>query len=98
MAQSLIRTRISKMETQERDYKEILKDIEKVLEKIRPYLNSEGGDIEMLKFEEGIVYVKMMGACVDCGALDSTLTDGVEALLMEYVPEVIGVKNVIDEL
>ena len=86
------------METKERDYKEILKDIEKVLEKIRPYLNSEGGDIEMLKFEEGIVYVKMMGACVDCGALDSTLTDGVEALLMEYVPEVIGVKNVIDEL
>ena len=40
----------------------------------------------------------MMGACVDCGALDSTLTDGVEALLMEYVPEVIGVKNVIDSI
>ena len=73
-------------------------DIDKVLEKIRPYLNSEGGDIELVKFEDGIVYVKMMGACVDCGALDSTLTDGVEALLMEYVPEVIGVKNVIDSI
>ena len=98
MAQSQINKGTSKMDNNVRDYNEIVKDIEKVLEKIRPYLNSEGGDIEMLKFEEGIVYVKMMGACVDCGALDSTLTDGVEALLMEYVPEVIGVKNVVDEL
>lgn len=86
------------MENKGRTTEEILSDIDKVLDKIRPYLNSEGGDIEMLKFEEGIVYVKMMGACVDCGALDSTLTDGVEALLMEYVPEVIGVKNVVEEL
>lgn len=86
------------MENKGRTTEEILGDIDKVLDKIRPYLNSEGGDIEMLRFEDGIVYVKMMGACVDCGALDSTLTDGVEALLMEYVPEVIGVKNVVDEL
>lgn len=85
------------MDTKARTNEEILKDIEKVFDKIRPYLNSEGGDIEFVKFEDGIVYVKMMGACVDCGALDSTLTDGVEALMMEYVPEVIGVKNVIEE-
>lgn len=86
------------MDNKTRSNEEILKEIDKVLDKIRPYLNSEGGDIEMLKFEDGIVYVRMMGACVDCGALDSTLTDGVEALLMEYVPEVIGVKNVVEEL
>lgn len=85
------------MENKGRSQEEILKDIDKVLEKIRPYLNSEGGDLELLKFEDGIVYVRMLGACVDCGALDSTLTDGVEALLMEYVPEVIGVKNVVEE-
>ena len=84
------------METNERNSEEILKEIMKVLDKIRPYLNSEGGDLEFVKFEDGIVYVKMMGACQDCGALDSTLTDGIEALLMEYVPEVIGVKNVVD--
>jgi Fe-S cluster biogenesis protein NfuA len=84
------------METNERNNEEILKEIMKVLDKIRPYLNSEGGDLEFVKFEDGIVYVKMMGACQDCGALDSTLTDGIEALLMEYVPEVIGVKNVVD--
>lgn len=85
------------MENKGRSQEEILKDIEKVLDKIRPYLNSEGGDLELLKYEDGVVYVRMLGACVDCGALDSTLTDGVEALLMEYVPEVIGVKNVVEE-
>ena len=85
------------MENNKRSNEEIIKEIMKVLDKIRPYLNSEGGDIDFVKFEDGIVYVKMMGACQDCGALDSTLTDGVEALLMEYVPEVIGVRNVVEE-
>lgn len=73
-------------------------EIKKILDKIRPYLNSEGGDLEFIKFEDGIVYVKMLGACIDCGALDSTLKDGIEALLVEYVPEVIEVRNVVEEL
>lgn len=69
-------------------------DVKKILGKIRPYLNSEGGDLEYLGFKDGIVYVRMLGACMDCGALDSTLKDGIESLLVEYVPEVIEVKNV----
>ena len=72
-------------------------DVKKILDKVRPYLNSEGGDLEFIKYEDGIVYVKMLGACMDCGALDSTLYDGIQALLTEYVPEVIEVKNVIGE-
>ena len=60
----------------------------KILNKIRPYLNSEGGDLQYIGFEDGIVYVRMMGACVDCVGLDSTLKDGIEALLVENVPEV----------
>lgn len=71
----------------------VVAEIKRILDKIRPYLNSEGGDLEFVKFEDGIVYVKMLGACVDCGALDSTLKDGIEALVMEYVPEVIEVRN-----
>lgn len=63
--------------------------IQKILNKIRPYLNSEGGDLEYLGFKDGIVYIRMLGACIDCGALDSTLKDGIEALLLENVPEVI---------
>ena len=72
-------------------------EIIKILDKIRPSLNSEGGDLDFVKFEDGIVYIKMLGACIDCGALDSTLKDGIEALLVEYVPEVIEVKNIIGE-
>ena len=71
----------------------IEEQIKKILNKIRPYLNSEGGDLEYIGFKDGIVYVRMLGACIDCGALDSTLKDGIEALLVENIPEVIEVKN-----
>lgn len=68
----------------------------KVLDKIRPYLNSEGGDLEFIKFEDGIVYIRMLGACLGCSAIDVTLKDGIESLLTAYVPEVIEVVNVIE--
>ena len=79
---------------EERKIEVILEDIKKVLDKIRPYLNSEGGDLEFVDFVDGVVYVKMLGACEGCGSLDYTLKDGIEALLVEYVPEVIEVKTV----
>ncbi len=68
-------------------------EIEKIINKIRPYINSEGGELEFVDFVDGIVYIKMSGACVGCGAMDSTF-EGIESLLTEYVPEVIGVKDV----
>lgn len=77
--------------------KEVIGKIEDILNKIKPYLNSEGGDLEFIKFEDGVVYIKMLGACVDCYSLDSTLKDGIESLLVENVPEVIEVRNVIEE-
>ena len=76
----------------------IVEEIKKILNKIRPYLNSEGGDLEFIDYKDGIVYIKMLGACQDCGALDSTLKDGIEALLVENVPEVIEVKTIVDEV
>ena len=81
----------------EKDNDAIIAEINRILDKVRPYLNSEGGDLEFIKYEDGIVYIKMLGACMDCGALDSTLKDGIEALLVEYVPEVIEVRNVIEQ-
>ncbi len=75
----------------------VIEEIKKILNKLRPYLNSEGGDLEFIDFKDGIVYIRMLGACVDCGALDSTLKDGIEALLIENVPEVIEVRNVVGE-
>ncbi len=65
-----------------------------VLEKIRPYLQRDGGDVEFSSFDEetGIVYVFMRGACMDCTALDDTLKLGIEAMLLEEVEGVVEVK------
>ena len=65
-----------------------------VLEKIRPFLQKDGGDIEFLYFKDGIVYVRMMGACADCIYIDDTIKDGVEAMLIDEVPGIIGVEVV----
>lgn len=85
------------MEENKNKNSETIKEIHRVLDKLRPYLNSEGGDIQFIDFEDGIVYVRMLGACVGCGSLDYTLKEGIEALLVEYVPDVIEVRNVEEE-
>ncbi|MCI5938394.1 MAG: NifU family protein [Bacilli bacterium] len=66
--------------------------IKVILNKIRPYLQQDGGDVEYVSFKDGIVYVKMLGACVGCNSIDATMKDGIEALLLEDVPGVIGVE------
>lgn len=65
-----------------------------VIEKIRPFLQKDGGDIEFLYFKDGIVYVRMSGACADCIFIDDTIKDGVEAMLLDEVEGVIGVEVV----
>ncbi len=77
---------------------EIITRVKLIMEKVRPYIQRDGGDMEYVKFEDGIVYVKMFGACVGCSAIDSTIKDGLEALLLEEVPGVIGVELVEDQL
>ena len=62
--------------------------IEKILNDIRPYLINDGGNIEFIKFEDGKVLVKMLGACSNCGLIDFTIKDGVEAMLINEIPEV----------
>lgn len=75
---------------------EIIKLIKKTLNKIRPYLQGDGGDVDFVKFEDGIVYVKLLGACIGCSSSDETIKGGIEVLLVEEVPGVIGVEQVID--
>ncbi len=77
---------------------EVVEQIKGVLNKIRPYLNRDGGDVEYVDFVDGIVYVRMLGACAGCGMIDQTLNDGIEQILMEEVPQVIGVENVVGNL
>ena len=68
--------------------------IKEVIDKLKPFLINDGGNIEFLKYENKIVYIKMMGACSNCYMLDVTLKDGIEAAIKEEVPEVIDVINV----
>ena len=74
--------------------KNIETKIIEVLDKIRPYLENDGGNLEYIKFEEGIVYIKLLGACAGCSMIDITLKDGIEAMLMDEIPEVLGVTRV----
>ena len=71
---------------------ETIKLIKETLDKVRPFINRDGGDVEFVDFIDGIVYVNMKGACADCIMIDSTLSDGIEIILQEEVPGVIGVK------
>lgn len=64
-----------------------------LIDRIRPYLNSEGGNIEFVKYEDNIVYVRMMGACKDCAMIDYTLKDGIEEMLISEIPEIKEVIN-----
>ena len=73
---------------------EVEKRIVEVINKIRPFLISDGGDIEFIKFEEGIVYVRLLGHCSNCSIMDVTLKDGIEIALINEVPEVIEVRNI----
>ena len=74
-----------------------IKLIKQTMKKLRPYLNADGGDLDFVKFEDGIVYVRLLGACIGCSSSDDTITNSVEALLLEEVPGVIGVEVVEEE-
>ena len=73
--------------------KEIETKIIEVLDKIRPYLQNDGGDITFKRFENGIVYVSLVGACSNCPMATMTLEDGVESALISKITEVIKVVN-----
>jgi Fe-S cluster biogenesis protein NfuA len=73
---------------------EMEKAVKTIINKIRPYLARDGGDVEFVKIEDGVVYVRLTGACVGCPSVDITLKDGIEAILLEEVPGIIGVENI----
>ena len=75
------------------DNKEIEKRVIEVLDRIRPYLENDGGSVTFNRFENGVVYVSMTGACSNCDLATYTLEDGIETALINEVPEVIKVIN-----
>lgn len=66
--------------------------IKDTLEKIRPFIQRDGGDISFHSFENGVVYVNMLGACEGCSMINDTIEAGVGILLKEEVPGVLDVK------
>lgn len=72
--------------------------IKEIIEKIRPFLNNDGGDIEFVKFEDGIAYIKMLGNCSDCIYAGMDIDDTISTILTSEIPEVLGVKQYIEEL
>lgn len=70
-----------------------LKIIE-LIDKMRPFLIGDGGDIEYVKYEDNIVYVKLIGACAGCSMMDITLKEGIEEMIITEIPEVKEVRNI----
>ena len=69
--------------------------VQKVIDEIRPNLQADGGDIDLVDVTaEGIVKVKLRGACQGCPGAAMTLKMGVERLLKQRIPEVTGIENV----
>lgn len=69
------------------------KKIQEIIDKLRPFLINDGGNIEFIKYENNIVYIKMMGACANCQMLDLTLKEGIAAAIMNEIPNVKDVIN-----
>ncbi len=70
----------------------IEQQIEITLMKVRPFIQRDGGDVEFVEFKDGIVYINLVGACIGCSLQDTTLTQGIEVILMDEVPGVLGVR------
>jgi Fe-S cluster biogenesis protein NfuA len=74
--------------------KDIKAAVEQALAKIRPLLQRDGGDIELVEVTDGVVKVRLTGACKGCPMSQMTLKQGVEKLLMKEVPGLTSVQAV----
>lgn len=77
------------------DNKEIENKIKEILEKIKPFLNNDGGDVEFVQYNNGILYVRLLGSCIDCPMADTTIKEMIEYTITFEIPEVKEVINVI---
>ncbi|TWO33728.1 NifU family protein [Seonamhaeicola sediminis] len=74
---------------------EIKENVLKALDEIRPFLQSDGGDISLLSIEDDkLVKVQLQGACVGCTVNQMTLKSGVEMTIKKYAPQIVEVVNI----
>ena len=73
----------------------LYEEVAEVIELIRPSIQADGGDIELLAVDEdGIVSVRFLGACIGCPSLDMTLQSGVEVMIKSHVDGVTAVRSI----
>lgn len=80
----------------EQETKELKERVAATLNNIRPHLQADGGDVELVDVANGIVKVRLKGACHGCPMAAMTLQMGIERVLRKEVPEIQGVENVTD--
>jgi Fe-S cluster biogenesis protein NfuA len=68
--------------------------IEEALKKIRPSLQADGGDVDFIAYEDGVVKLKLTGACGGCPMSQMTLKMGIERILKKEIPEIKEVRSV----
>ncbi|MGB6151027.1 MAG: NifU family protein [Pricia sp.] len=74
---------------------ELTKNVEKALDEIRPFLQSDGGDISLISIDNGkTVNVRLEGNCIGCSVNQMTLKSGVEMTIKKYAPQIEAVVNV----
>lgn len=66
--------------------------VQESINKIRPMLQADGGDVELVSVEDGIVKVRLQGACAGCPMSQMTLKNGIERFLKSEIPEVVSVE------
>ena len=75
--------------------KDLLKEkVEQGLNEIRPFLESDGGNIELISIEKNVVKVKLSGNCVGCSVNQMTLKNGVELTIKKFAPQIEEVINI----
>ncbi len=68
--------------------------IESVLERLRPYLINDGGDIEYVDYKDGVCYLRFLGHCANCSLMSVTLNEGIKEALVNEIPEITDVELV----
>ncbi len=72
---------------------EMREKAEKALKEIRPHLQADGGDVELVDVENGIVKVRLTGACAGCPMSQMTLKQGIESYMKKAIPEIVSVEE-----
>lgn len=78
--------------------KQLEDKIKKLIETLKVFIRNDGGDIEFVSLEKGILTIKIFGACVNCPHADMTFDNGIKVVIMQEIPEIKDVLFVNNEI